>query len=413
MNILLASDGYVERTGVCLFMLQWGSGIRSLSGEYIITVYFRKSVKDKKLAEEFKEHGMNIVTGELAGTASCMKPRNRKKICEDIRTILEECQYDVVHVNSSAYGFTSIVLRESARNGVVRRIAHCHGRVHGNGRKWMYLWYLKKRVMADATVYAACSYDAGVFFFGETGTAGPEYIYIPNTIQADKYRFSSKDRKRIRKSLGIADNILLLGTVGTLTEVKNHSFLLELIHYMKQSSGAYEGVLQGAKLLIIGEGEQRNTLTDRAEELGIADDVIIYGETADIPGMLSSMDIYVMPSISEGFGMAALEAQANGLTCILSERMPEEVCVTDRVYRLPVDKGIALWAETVASVAEDINCYGDTGETSDIYNTYKEKIIRIRENSVDDIVRSGYDTVSTAEYVRRLYDIGQHYSSGI
>ena len=106
-------------------------------------------------------------------------------------------------------------------------------------------------------------------------------------------------------------------------------------------------------LLLVGEGELREMLKQKAQKLGIADSVIFYGTSQNIERLLCVMDVFVFPSRFEGLGIVAVEAQAAGLHVICSEHIPQETCVTDLFKRLPLDFGAAKWAETLLSIRTD------------------------------------------------------------
>ena len=140
-----------------------------------------------------------------------------------------------------------------------------------------------------------------------------------------------------------------------------------------------------AKLIILGDGAERETLQEKSRELGLDDKVILYGSTDDVPGWLSAMDYYLMPSLSEGFPISAVEAQARGLVCLLSDRITKEVDITADVYHLPIDKGVREWTKAVLRIAP---------------NSASERL------KFAEIIKSkGFDEMSTPDYVRQLYGL--------
>jgi L-malate glycosyltransferase len=111
------------------------------------------------------------------------------------------------------------------------------------------------------------------------------------------------DRWRTRKDLGIDSETCLIGTVGRLTPVKGIPYLLEAATILLR---------QGAnvKILIVGGGSIRQDLTAQTHNLGIADKVVFLGHREDTDALLQAMDIFALPSLSEGIPMALLEAMA-------------------------------------------------------------------------------------------------------
>ena len=111
------------------------------------------------------------------------------------------------------------------------------------------------------------------------------------------------DRWRTRKDLGIDSETCLIGTVGRLTPVKGIRYLLEAATILLR---------QGAKvkILVVGEGGIRQDLIAQTHSLRIADNVVFLGHREDTDVLLQAMDIFALPSLSEGIPMALLEAMA-------------------------------------------------------------------------------------------------------
>ena len=376
MNILLATDANVERSGICMFMLNWVRGVRQIDKEGIIVAYFRKGILHKDIVLQYNNLGVKVVCGNLPQDASNVSSKNRKKIRSDVRGLLKQYDFDVLHVNSSAAGFSSLVLIEGKKAGVPIRISHSHGRNLDNGIKNVYLWYLKYLIKKNSTQYAGCSIDAGRYLFGDKGIKTDKWHFIPNTIDTRKFAFDCSSRGMFRDKLEIENNVILLGATGLLTDRKNHIFLLPLVKNLKQKNIK-------VKLLILGEGEKRYELEEESKRLGIEDDVYLPGVSDEIPEWLSAMDFYVMPSLTEGLPIGAVEAQANGLYCLLSNKVPPDVDITPNVFHLPMNEGTDAWEKKICElIGADENQ---------------------RKNGVDLVKRAGFDSQSITLYIRTLY----------
>ena len=376
MNILLATDANVERSGICLFMLNWVRGVRQIDKEGIIVAYFRKGILHKDIVLQYNNLGVKVVYGNLPQDASNVSSKNRKKIRSDVRGLLKKYDFDVLHVNSSAAGFSSLVLIEGKKAGVPIRISHSHGRNLDNGIKNVYLWYLKYLIKKNSTQYAGCSIDAGRYLFGDKGIKTDKWHFIPNTIDTKKFAFDCSSRVMFRDKLEIENNAILLGATGLLINRKNHIFLLPLVKNLKQKNIK-------VKLLILGEGEKRYELEEESKRLGIEDDVYLPGVSDEIPEWLSAMDFYVMPSLTEGLPIGAVEAQANGLYCLLSNKVPPDVDITPNVFHLPMNEGTDAWEKKICELMG-----GDENQ---------------RKNGVDLVKRAGFDSQSITLYIRTLY----------
>ena len=119
------------------------------------------------------------------------------------------------------------------------------------------------------------------------------------------------DRCRTRKDLGVDSGTCLIGTVGRLTPVKGISCLLEAARLL---------LGQGAnvKVLVVGDGSIRKDLEAQAHDLGISENVVFLGHREDTGELLQALDIFVLPSLSEGVPMALLEAMAASRAVVAS-----------------------------------------------------------------------------------------------
>ena len=119
------------------------------------------------------------------------------------------------------------------------------------------------------------------------------------------------DRWHTRKELGIDSETCLIGTVGRLTPVKGIPYLLEAARIL---------LCQGAnvKVLVVGDGSIRPDLMIQTRDLGISENVVFLGHREDTDALLQALDIFALPSLSEGIPMALLEAMAASRAVVAS-----------------------------------------------------------------------------------------------
>jgi len=119
------------------------------------------------------------------------------------------------------------------------------------------------------------------------------------------------DRWRTRKELSVDLGTCLIGTVGRLTPVKGISYLLQAARILMH---------QGAnvKVLVVGDGSIRQDLMTQTRDLGISENVVFLGHREDTDVLLQALDIFVLPSLSEGIPMALLEAMAASRSVVAS-----------------------------------------------------------------------------------------------
>lgn len=118
--------------------------------------------------------------------------------------------------------------------------------------------------------------------------------------------------KELRKTLSIAQDTLILGTIARLDPIKNHSLLISSFADIQQK---YPNTL----LLIVGDGETRSDLERLVKQLNISDRVIFTGYKANPVDYLQLMDIFLLTSLSEGTAMTLLEAMSLSKPCIVTD----------------------------------------------------------------------------------------------
>ena len=133
-----------------------------------------------------------------------------------------------------------------------------------------------------------------------------QFEIIPLGIDLQEFADRKVKRHLLRDEIGAADDDILIGLVGRLTEVKNHQMFLEVVKIQRE-----KGVLPKLKYLIIGDGNLRESLETKAENLGISDAVIFLGNRKDADVFYAGLDIIALTSLNEGTPLSIIEAMAN------------------------------------------------------------------------------------------------------
>lgn len=259
--------------------------------------------------------------------------------------LLAEGHYDTVYINA----FQALSLRYgllARREEVPVRILHSHG-VDIRAQflrpvKLLIQGIAKALYSSVGTEYFACSQRAAEFLFDSHKTGKESVRLIPNGIETFRFSFRREERLRIRSVLGLT-NRFVLGYIGRLNNEKNPAFLLEILR-------ALLPIRPDGYLLLIGEGKLRQDLEKRAAELQIQNHVLFYGVTDKPWELYWAMDVFLFPSLFEGLGIAAVEAQCAGLPLVCSEHVPEETLVTELAHRVPLTGGAEAWAKAVAGL---------------------------------------------------------------
>lgn len=165
-------------------------------------------------------------------------------------------------------------------------------------------------------------------------------ITVNNGIIMERFDPSKYDREAVRKELLVGEDEFLIGHVGRLHPQKNHDLILEVFCEVLKKKPQ-------AKLLLIGKGELKNEIRAKIKAKKIEDRVIMLENRGDIPKLMSAMDVFLFPSRWEGYGNVLLEAQCMGLRCIISDKVPKSVCLTDLVVVQKLTDSPKQWAETL------------------------------------------------------------------
>ena len=249
----------------------------------------------------------------------------------------EHSEYKIIHVHQDC--LSSIILKEAERHKVPVRIAHAHSSNQDKNIKLLIKLFYKRFIPKYATQLFACGKEAGDWMFG-----GAPYDIINNAIDSSKYVYNPDKRKSIRTDLSIQPYELIIGHVGRFAQVKNHTFLIDVFH---EISKQYK-----AKLLLVGDGEFRDTIDCKVKAYNLEDKVIFTGVQSNVSDYLQAMDVFVFPSLYEGLPLTLVEAQASGLPCVISDAIPSECKKTDLVTQLSLDSGSEKWAEMVIALSQ-------------------------------------------------------------
>ena len=278
-----------------------------------------------------------------------LKSKHPLQYGKALRRILKEGGYDAVHVNSNETSFFPLLIAKSA--GIPVRIAHAH-----TARPPKTLRLKLKRLLSVsltprvATKLVAPTTAAAECIFGKKARKSPKLVYIKNAVDLSEYRFSEQWREETRQTLGLEGKFAVC-CVSNLDPVKNHSFSLRVFREVLSRNA-------DARLVLIGDGERREAIRQEAAALGVLEQVQFLGRRSDVNRLLSGMDAFLMPSLYEGFALAALEAAACGLPIFLSDTIPGELkFYTDCTY-LSLQAEPKLWAEQICRVSVEDRAQG-------------------------------------------------------
>jgi glycosyltransferase involved in cell wall biosynthesis len=139
-------------------------------------------------------------------------------------------------------------------------------------------------------------------------------------IDTDKYK--KENTTSLRNSLGLVDEDIIIGFVGRLNVQKGIKYMLDAFRLV---SDKYKNV----HLLIAGTGNLENTIKDFASKFGLENKIHLLGFRHDIPNLMRTFDVFMLPSLWEGFGIVLIETMAAGNPCVATNTSSIPEIVTD------------------------------------------------------------------------------------
>jgi len=263
-----------------------------------------------------------------------------------LRSLIARGRYDAVHAHLYR---SQVYARPAARlagTPVVVTTEHSIGETHIERRRMstgVRGLYLASELFSDVTIAVS---DVVRDRLVRWGVPARKITVIPNGLDTAALAFEPAARARARAQFGIAPDTFVIGTLGRLDANKRIGMVIEAVApLLGDPAGGY-----GTVLLIVGRGEDMDELKATAATAGVADRVIFAGFQADTVAMLSALDLYVMASAQETFGLAALEAMACGLP-VLYTTCPALDGVSTTQARQVAGTATALRAAFGAAVA--------------------------------------------------------------
>lgn len=250
--------------------------------------------------------------------------------------------WKIVHSHINA--LSVFPLRAAKKAGVPVRIAHSHSASGKGGEEWAkkaLKALLKTQSKRYSTHRMACSRFAGEWLFGK----GSCFEVVYNAIELSKFSFNPILRERVRSELGISEKQLVVGHVGRFMPQKNHRFLIDVFDKVAQ-------IRQDAILVLVGNGELEKQIKSLTLDRKISDRVHFLGQRLDMDAIYQAFDVFVLPSLYEGLGLVAIEAQRAGLPCFLSDRITREVDVTHTIRFLSINNPL-IWANCICSTEQN------------------------------------------------------------
>jgi glycosyltransferase involved in cell wall biosynthesis len=252
-----------------------------------------------ELMEEFKQEGISLIPVPM----KTKKEISPKIILSMLRLskIIKEKNIDLVHSHTRTTQVLGCLLNSFLGTP---HVSTCHG-------------FFEKRLIrkifpcwGDAVI--AISEPVKEHLVRDFKVDDKKIFIIHNGIDVEKSKIQNpKSKIEIKKEFGLKEGPVV-GIVARLSDVKGHIYLIKAIDEVLKINPCVQ-------LLIVGEGKIKGELEELVKTLGIERNVFFIPRVSDTKNVLSAMDIFVMPSLKEGLGLALMEAMASGLSVIGSD----------------------------------------------------------------------------------------------
>lgn len=355
-------------TGISSVIMNYCLNINK--NKFDLTIYAGDPINDEYV-KKCIESGINFVK----------LPKKGFNFYKKLFFELKKNKYDVIHVHgSSATIFAEIFIGKLC--GIPKRIAHSHNTTcqHPVIHK-----VFKPLLNIFATDRICCGKDAGKWMYGNY-----KFIVLNNGIVTDNFLFNYSYRDELRNKYSIKKNDIVIGHVGRLNEQKNQEYLIDLFNILSNE-------IKNLYLILIGDGPNKKRIDKMKKESKFTDNIILIGETSKPQYYYNVFDYFVMPSRYEGLPVVLVEAQSNGLKCIVSNNVTEEANITNKVTYF----GLENKDDWINYIKSDID-NDSNRKKSDIDNYSNRKKSSIE--NINILKNNGFDISINVDVLEKIYD---------
>lgn len=282
-------------------------------------------------------------------------------------------EYQIIHSNLEERSY--LPLKVAKKMGVPVRISHSHNRPLGINLKLIVRYYFRFMLKYYNTHMFACGIEAGDWLYGKKNRE--QVILMNNAINTKDYTFDIDKSKKMKKELGV-EGKLVIGHVGRFFAQKNHPLLIDIFYEVHQKNPE-------TVLLLVGGGESddalKNQMREKVNSLGLSDCVKFLGVREDVEDVLQAFDLFLLPSLFEGFPVTMVEAQASGLPCVISDKVPIQCDITGNVKVMKLEDSPKNWANLILDEAKTF----------------------VRTDTSKKIEEAGFDIMENAKWLEKFY----------
>lgn len=299
--------------------------------------------------------------------------QRKKYILECAKTILRNNKYDVIHIQSGSIFTLLNVAKIAKKAGVKKVIVHSHCTGENNLKYKLIKTYSDLFIRKYVDVFMACSDFAAIWKFPKKIIKSKHYYVANNGIDIQKFTYNSSTREEYRKNFKINDEIVLCN-IGRFSLQKNHSFIVEIAKGLKDINFNF-------KFILVGDGELKEKTINKIKEYDLEDKFILLEKRDDVAKIMMASDIFIMPSLYEGFPVTLIESQATGLVSFSSDTITKEAEITNLISYLPISD-VKVWIDKIVGT---------------------KKLNENRNQYAEAVASNGYNAKQNAKALEEIY----------
>jgi glycosyltransferase involved in cell wall biosynthesis len=302
------------------------------------------------------------------------EPKNIISYYRSLKNIIKSNNYNIVHIHkNSAANILPFIICKKLKIKCI--ISHSHNTAPIKSKIVTVIFHKINKFILNriSTKKFACSNAAAEWLYGKKYMKKNNIEIINNGIEVNKFIFNENIRNEVRFSNGW-NNKFVIGHVGRMMKQKNQSFLVDIFEEILK-------IREDAVLVLCGTGELEEELHNKVKRRNLEDKIYFMGIRSDINNIMQAMDVFVLPSLYEGLGIVAIEAQATALPTICSDNVPIEAKILDTFESVSLKETAEYWAKIIIK--------------SDGSNRNR--------STKDKIKKAGYDISSISNKLQEFY----------
>lgn len=321
-------------------------GVMDVGGIEMFLMNYYRHIDRSKIQFDFciVEEGGGHFDQEILSLGAIIYnlPNKKRHPIEHIRKlskVLSQYRQLPVHMHldgmNGVYGSLALLNKNSIR------ISHSHNTNHLTTNHLKRFIHDGSRLLNRIVNnhFAACSKEASLWLHGKRITK--KYTLIRNAIDTKKFKFNPQLREEYQKKFNISNEVVI-GHVGRFHPQKNHHFMIQIASELKKTDYKF-------KMVFVGTGELLDEINHITKQNNLEENIIFIGKSDTPQDYFHMFDIYLLPSLFEGLGISLVEAQTNGLTCLIAKSIPQEAIFNSNVITVPT-YDIELWSKEIVKL---------------------------------------------------------------